>query len=266
MINGSLDFGLKDKVAIVAGGGAVGQEIGNGRAASILLADAGAKVLVADKDEILAKNTFQMIKDRGGEANYICSDLTKSVQCKKVVDFAISNWGRLDILDNNIGIASKLSVVDETEENWDYVMDVNLKPMFLMSKYAIPEMIRSGDGGSIVNISSISATRPKGLTTYSASKGAVLSLSQAMAVDHGVDGIRVNCILPGPVYTPMVYTPGMTKERRSQRQDASLIQIEGDGWDIGKAVVYLCSNWARYITGHLLVVDGGCSLSAKPRG
>jgi NAD(P)-dependent dehydrogenase (short-subunit alcohol dehydrogenase family) len=266
MINGSLDFGLKDKVAIIAGGGAVGQEIGNGRAASILLADAGAKVLVADKDEILAKNTFQMIKDRGGEAKYISGDLTKSEQCKKVVDYAISNWGRLDILDNNIGIASKLSVVDETEENWDYVMDVNLKPMFLMSKYAIPEMIRSGDGGSIVNISSISATRPKGLTTYSASKGAVLSLSQAMAVDHGVDGIRVNCILPGPVYTPMVYTPGMTKERRSQRQDASLIQIEGDGWDIGKAVVYLCSNWARYITGHLLVVDGGCSLSAKPRG
>ena len=266
MINSSLDFGLKDKVAIIAGGGAVGQEIGNGRAASILLADAGAKVLVADKDEILAKNTFQMIKDRGGEAKYISGDLTKSEQCKKVVDYAISNWGRLDILDNNIGIASKLSVVDETEENWDYVMDVNLKPMFLMSKYAIPEMIRSGDGGSIVNISSISATKPKGLTTYSASKGAVLSLSQAMAVDHGVDGIRVNCILPGPVYTPMVYTPGITKQRRSQRQDASLIQIEGDGWDIGKAVVYLCSNWARYITGHLLVVDGGCSLSAKPRG
>ena len=138
MINGSLDFGLKDKVAIIAGGGAVGQEIGNGRAASILLADAGAKVLVADKDEILAKNTFQMIKDRGGEAKYISGDLTKSEQCKKVVDYAISNWGRLDILDNNIGIASKLSVVDETEENWDYVMDVNLKPMFLMSKYAIP--------------------------------------------------------------------------------------------------------------------------------
>ena len=145
-------------------------------------------------------------------------------------------------------------------------MDINLKPMFLMSKYAIPEMINSGNGGSIVNISSISATRPKGLTTYSASKGAVISLSQAMAVDHGADGIRVNCILPGPVYTPMVYSTGMTKQHRFQRKDASLTQIEGDGWDIGKAVVYLCSNWARYITGHLLVVDGGCSLSAKPRG
>jgi NAD(P)-dependent dehydrogenase (short-subunit alcohol dehydrogenase family) len=145
-------------------------------------------------------------------------------------------------------------------------MEVNLKPMFLMSKYAIPAMINSGDGGSIVNISSISATRPKGLTVYSASKGAVLSLSQAMAVDHGGDGIRVNCILPGPVYTPMVYSSGMTEDRRSIRQNASLIQVEGDGWDVGKAVVYLSSSWARYVTGQLMVVDGGCSLSAKPRG
>ena len=262
----TLDFGLKDKVAIVAGGGAVGKDIGNGRAASILLAEAGAKVLVADKDDALAKNTVQMIKDRGGEATSICGDLTKSEQCKKVVDFAISKWGRLDILDNNIGIASELSVVDEPEENWDHVMDINLKPMFLMSKYAIPEMIKSGGGGSIVNISSISATRPRGLTTYSASKGAVLSLSQAMAVDHGADGIRVNCILPGPVYTPMVYSNGMTKQHRSQRQNASLIKMEGDGWDIGKAVVYLSSSWARYVTGHLMVVDGGCSLSSRPRG
>ena len=159
-MNDSLDFGLRGKVAIVAGGGSVGSEIGNGRAASILLADAGAKVVVTDKDELLAKKTVEMIHKRGGEAKYISGDLTESAKCKEVVDFAISNWGRLDILDNNIGIASKLSVVDETEENWDHIMDINLKPMFLMSKYAIPEMIKSGNGGSIVNISSISATRP----------------------------------------------------------------------------------------------------------
>ena len=263
---GSLDLGLKDKVAIVAGGGALGEGIGNGRAASILLAEAGVRVLVVDKDEELANNTVKMIKDRGGEALGIRGDLIQSDQCKRVVDFVLKNWGRLDILDNNIGIDSKLSVVDETEEYWDRVMEVNLKPMFLMSKYAIPAMINSGDGGSIVNISSISATRPKGLTVYSASKGAVLSLSQAMAVDHGGDGIRVNCILPGPVYTPMVYSSGMTEDRRSIRQNASLIQVEGDGWDVGKAVVYLSSSWARYVTGQLMVVDGGCSLSAKPRG
>tara|TARA_B100000459_G_scaffold145007_1_gene108680 strand:- start:1233 stop:2030 length:798 start_codon:yes stop_codon:yes gene_type:complete len=262
----SLDLGLKGKVAIVAGGGAVGNGIGNGRAASILLADAGVNVLVVDKDEVLANKTVEMIEARGGTAISVGAELTKSSECEKVVNLAISKWGRLDILDNNVGIGSKLSVVDETEEHWDRVMDVNLKPMFLLSKYAIPAMIDSGDGGSIVNISSISATRPKGLTVYSTSKGAVLSLSQAMAVDHGADGIRVNCILPGPVYTPMVYAPGMSDEHRSQRQNASLVQIEGEGWDIGKAVVYLSSNWARYVTGHLMVVDGGCSLSAKPRG
>ena len=262
----SLDLGLKDKVAIVAGGGAAGNGIGNGRAAAILLAEAGVKVLIADRDQDLADNTVKMITKRGGAALSIDGDLTKSNDCIKVVDFAMSKLGRLDILDNNIGISSSLTVVDETEEHWDKVMDINLKPMFLMSKYSIPAMIASGDGGSIVNISSISATRPKGLTAYSTSKGAVLSLSQAMAVDHGADGIRVNCILPGPVYTPMVYTPGMSNEHRAQRQNASLVQIEGEGWDIGKAGVYLSSNWARYVTGHSMVVDGGCSLSAKPRG
>ena len=262
----SLELGLKGKVAIVAGGGGPLEGIGNGRAAAILLADAGAKVVVVDKEIDLAQNTVDMIKKRDGKAIGIAGDLTISDECKKVVDFALENWGRLDILDNNIGIASKLSVVEETEEHWDRVMNVNLKPMFLMSKFAIPAMISSGDGGSIVNISSISATRPKGLTSYSASKGAVLSLSQGMAVDHGKNGIRVNCILPGPVYTPMVYSEGMTESLRSQRQKASLIEMEGTGWDIGKAVVYLCSEWARYVTGHLMVVDGGCSLSARPRG
>ena len=262
----SLELGLKGKVAIVAGGGGPLKGIGNGRAAAILLADAGAKVVVVDKEIDLAQNTVDMIKKRDGKAIGIAGDLTISDECKKVVDFALENWGRLDILDNNIGIASKLSVIEETEEHWDRVMNVNLKPMFLMSKFAIPAMISSGDGGSIVNISSISATRPKGLTSYSASKGAVLSLSQAMAVDHGKNGIRVNCILPGPVYTPMVYSEGMTESHRSQRQNASLIEMEGTGWDIGKAVVYLCSEWARYVTGHLMVVDGGCSLSARPRG
>jgi len=262
----TLDLGLKGKVAIVAGGGGGLKGVGNGRAASILLAKAGAKVIVVDKDLSLANNTVNIILENGGEALGIGGDLTKAKECKKVVEFSLDNWGRLDILDNNIGIASKLSVVDETEEYWDHLMNINLKPMFLMSKYAIPAMINSGDGGSIVNISSISATRPKGLTSYSASKGAVLSLSQAMAVDHGKDGIRVNCILPGPVYTPMVYSDGMSESQRSQRQNASLVEIEGTGWDIGKAVVYLCSQWARYVTGHLMVVDGGCSLSSRPRG
>ncbi len=261
-----LDLGLGGKVAIVAGGGAAGDGIGNGRAAAILLARAGAKVLVVDREESLAERTVQMIAERGGEATAMAADLTRSDECRGVVDAAVSRWGRLDVLDNNVGIGSSRSVVDEDEETWKRVMDVNVTPMFLMSKHAIPRMIETAGGGAIVNISSISAILPKGLTAYSTSKGAVLSLTQAMAVDHGKDGIRVNAVLPGPVYTPMVYGRGMTEEHRRQRKNASLVRIEGEGWDVGRAVVYLASNWARYVTGHLLVVDGGCTLSSMPRG
>lgn len=262
----SLELGLTDKVAIVAGGGAAGDGIGNGRAAAILLAQAGARVLVADREQALAERTVQMIADRGGEAAAIGADLTRSDDCRAVVDAAIARWGRLDVLDNNVGIGSSRSVVDEDEQTWRRVMDVNVTPMFLMSKHAIPRMIETAGGGAIINISSISAILPKGLTAYSTSKGAVLALTQAMAVDHGKDGIRVNCVLPGPVHTPMVYGRGMTDAHREQRKNASLVRIEGEGWDIGKAVVYLASDWARYVTGHLMVVDGGCTLSSMPRG
>jgi len=262
----TLDLGLDGKVAIVAGGGAAGDGIGNGRAAAILLAQAGAKVLVVDRDEALAERTVQMIGARGREAAAMGADLTRSDDCRAVAEAAVARWGRLDVLDNNVGIGSSKSVVDEDEQTWKRVMDVNVTPMFLMSKHAIPRMIQTAGGGAIINISSISAILPKGLTAYSTSKGAVLSLTQAMAVDHGKDGIRVNCVLPGPVYTPMVYARGMTAQRRDQRRDASLVRTEGEGWDIGKAVVYLASDWARYVTGHLLVVDGGCTLSSLPRG
>jgi NAD(P)-dependent dehydrogenase (short-subunit alcohol dehydrogenase family) len=116
-----------------------------------------------------------------------------------------------------------------------------------------------------VNVSSISALRPRGLTAYSASKGAVIALTRAMAVDHGPQGIRVNCVAPGPVYTPMVYSRGMTDRARTQRAKASVLGIEGTGWDIGHAVRFLLSDHARYITGHTLVVDGGVTIQAPAR-
>ena len=262
----SLDLGLTGKVAIVAGGGAAGDGIGNGRAAAILLAEAGARVAVVDRDGQLAANTVSMIAERGGEAIALEGDLTRSQDCDRVVNETVARFKRLDVLDNNVGIGSRRSVVDEDEATWRQVMDVNVTPMYLMSKFAIPKMVATAGGGAIVNISSISAILPKGLTAYSTSKGAVLALTQAMAVDHGKDGIRVNCVLPGPVYTPMVSSGGMSEERRRQRQNASLLGIEGEAWDIGKAVVYLACDWARYVTGHHLVVDGGCTLSSLPRG
>ena len=258
-------YGLDDKVAIVAGGGAAGDGIGNGRAAAILLAKAGTKTLVADRDLALAKRTVDMITDAGGTAVAFAGDLTQDHDCAAMVATALDTFGRLDVLDNNVGISSAGSVVDETEAAWDRLMTVNVKPMFLASKHAIPAMIASGGGGAIINISSISALRPRDLTAYSATKGAVIALTRAMAVDHGDEGIRVNCVAPGPVYTPMVYAAGMSDAARERRRVASALETEGSGWDIGRAVLFLASENARYITGQTLVVDGGTTLLGRPR-
>ena len=258
------DWGLAGKVAIVTGGGAAGDGIGNGRAAAILLAKAGARVVVVDRDKALAGRTVEMIREVEGEAIALEADVTQARDCAAMVQAALDTFGRLDLLDNNVGIGSRGSVVDEPEETWRRVMQVNVESMFLAAKHAIPAMRRAG-GGAIVNVSSISALRPRGLTTYSVSKGAVIALTQAMAVDHGPEGIRVNCVAPGPVYTPMVYQRGMSATVRDRRRNASLLKIEGTGWDIGHAVRYLLSDYARYITGHVLVVDGGTTVTAPER-
>ena len=262
---GEDDAGLAGKVAIVAGGGAAGDGIGNGRAAAILLARAGTRVLVVDRDQALAERTVAMISAEGGTAAAHQADLTDPGQARDMVAAALDRFGRLDFLDNNIGIGSRGSVVEETPENWRRVMQVNLEPMFLAAKHAIPAMVKTAGRGAIVNISSISALRPRGLTVYSASKGAVIALTRAMAVDHARDGIRVNCVAPGPVYTPMVYARGMSEAAREQRRRASALGIEGTGWDIGHAVRFLLSDHARYITGQTLVVDGGVTLQAPAR-
>ena len=261
------DAGLAGKVAIVSGGGAVGDGIGNGRAAAILLARAGAKVMVADLDLGLAERTVEMIAAEGGTAAALACDATREAECKRLVEAAVDRWGRLDFLDNNVGIGSRGSVVDEKPEEYRRVMQVNVETMFLLSKYAIPAMIETAKGGAIVNISSISALRPRGLTTYTTSKAAVIGLTQAMAVDHGRDNIRVNCICPGPMYTPMVYARGngMSEAARTQRARASVLKVEGTGWDVGQAVRFLLSGHARYITGQVLVVDGGVTLQGPER-
>jgi len=256
---------LAGRVAVVTGGGAAGDGIGNGRAACILLARSGTRVLVVDRDEGLAKRTAEMIAAEGGTASALACDVTDEAQCAAMAREAASRYGRVDFLVNNVGIGSKGSVVEEKPETWRRVMQVNVETMFLASRAVIPEMIRTAKGGAIVNISSISALRPRGLTTYSASKGAVIALSRAMAVDHGRDGIRVNCIAPGPVYTPMVYARGMSPAARDQRRRASVLAREGTGWDIGQAARFLLSGHARYITGQVLVVDGGATLVGPAR-
>jgi NAD(P)-dependent dehydrogenase (short-subunit alcohol dehydrogenase family) len=259
------DAGLTGKVALISGGGAAGDGIGNGRAAAILLARAGVKVLVADRDLALAQRTADMIRAEDGTAAAMACNVTSEAECKALVEASVDRFGRLDFLDNNVGIGSRGSVVDEKPEEYRRVMQVNVETMFLLSKYAIPAMIKTAKGGAIVNISSISALRPRGLTTYTTSKAAVIGLTQAMAVDHGRDNIRVNCICPGPMYTPMVYARGMTDAARKQRANASVLKTEGTGWDVGHAVKFLLSDHARYITGQVLVVDGGVTLQAPER-
>jgi len=170
-----------------------------------------------------------------------------------------------DRLDNNVGIGGRGSVVSMAPEDWRRVMQVNVDSMYYVSRHAIPAMLETAGGGAIVNVSSISALRPRGLTAYSTSKGAVIALTRAMAVDHGPDGIRVNCVAPGPIYTPRMWTQQMTPAGREARRKASVLGLEGVGWDIGYAVRFLLSAEARYITGQTLVVDGGATLVGPSR-
>ncbi len=255
---------LAGKVAIVTGAGSRAEGIGNGRAAAVLFAREGARVLLVDREPEAAEGTLAMIEEEGGEAAVFQCDVTATEECRAMVADAVGRWDRLDILHNNVGIGGGGSVVEVDEEDWDRILRVNVTGMMLASKHAVPA-IRDSGGGAIVNISSISALRPRGLTPYSTSKGAVIALTQAMAVDHAPDGIRVNCIAPGPVYTPMVSAGGMSEELRERRRLASLLAIEGTGWDVGYAALFLVSDEARYITGVVLPVDGGVLLRGPQR-
>lgn len=256
---------LDGKVAIVTGGGAAGDGIGNGRATCLLLAEAGAQVMVVDRDLELAAHTVEMIREEGGAAIAHEADVTDDGQCETMIGAATEGWGRLDILVNNVGIGSRGTVVTEDLDRWQTVMNVNLHSMVLTSRHAIPAMLDTAGAGSIVNVSSISALRPRGLTAYSTSKGAVMSLTAAMAADHGREGIRVNCVAPGPVRTPMVGGDDMDPALADARVKASVLGVEGTGWDIGAAVRFLVSDNARYITGQTLVVDGGVTLRGPSR-
>lgn len=258
--------GLEGKVAIVAGGGAPGDGIGNGRATAMLLARAGTKVLAVDNKLELAERTIAMIDQEGATAIAHQADVTDPKACQDMVTAALDHFGRLDFLDNNVGIGSRGSVVDEEPGSWREVMRVNVESMYLTSKYAIPAMLKTAGKGAIVNISSISALRPRGLTAYATSKGAVITLTRAMAIDHGPQGIRVNCVAPGPMFTPRMEVRGMTAESRDGRRSASILGIEGTGWDVGQAVKFLLSDHARYITGQTLVVDGGVTIRSPERG
>ncbi|MFI8595563.1 SDR family NAD(P)-dependent oxidoreductase [Microbacterium sp. NPDC078428] len=255
---------LDNKVCVVTGAGSRGPGWGNGKAVAVLFAREGATVVLNDRDADAVAETAAIIDSEGGTASTVIGDLTDAAVAERLSTHAVENHGRLDVLHNNVGIEGAGSVVDMTEELWDRVMAVNVKSMALACKYAVPAMAASG-GGSIVNISSISALRPRGLTPYSASKGAVIALTRAMAVDHAVEGIRVNCVAPGPVYTPHVNSKGMDEHTRERRRNASLLKIEGTAWDVAYASLFFASDEARYITGVTMPVDGGVTSTSAAR-
>ena len=247
---------LEGKVAIVTGAGSSGEGVGNGKAASILFAREGAKVLLVDFQEDRARETLQVIQDEGGVASTLQGDMTKLEDCERMARTAMERYGQVDILDNNVGISQRGTVVEVSEEDWDKVMTVNLKTIVLASKATIPYIIASGGGGAIINISSIAGLRAHSSTPYTASKAGVIGLTFSMAADHAADNIRVNVIAPGLVYTPMV-APRMNDDLRQFRTEAAPLKTEGTGWDVGYAALFLASDEARWITGICLPVDAG---------
>jgi NAD(P)-dependent dehydrogenase (short-subunit alcohol dehydrogenase family) len=246
---------LAGKVAIVAGAGASSAIVGNGQATAMLFAREGAKVVCVDLVAERAKATVAAITTEGGTAIALSADVSKAADCQAMVRAAVERFGRLDILHNNVGISVRADVLEVSEEQWDRVMATNVKSVVLACKYAIPEMIKAG-GGSIINVSSVAGLRANQSTPYSTSKAAIVGLTRSMAGDHGRQGIRVNCILPGLIYGPMT-APRMDDEIRRKRREAGALGTEGTGWDVACAAVFLASDEARWITGVALPVDAG---------
>ena len=251
---------LKDKVAIVTGAGSRGPGIGNGKATAILFAREGAKVLCVDADEARARETVDLIEKENGTAEAFAADVTSAADCKAMVAQAVKTWGGLDILHNNVGVESRLDLMETTEQEWDRVMAIDLKSMLLTTQAAVPAIEKRG-AGAITCVSSIAAFVGHGRTAYAAAKAGVIGFVTSVAVQLGPKGIRVNGIAPGQVWTPMVERLGPAA--RERRKNASPLGTEGSGWDVGWGAVYLASDEARWVTGHILVIDAGLTATTR---
>src|ERR1700709_990129 len=258
------DDRLKGKVAIVTGAGSRAEGVGNGRATAFILARHGARVTLVDTVAQWVEETKRLIEAESGVCQIVEGDVSDPAQCQAIVARTIETWSRLDILVNNVGITGpRGNAVEVDIAAWDRAMRVNVASMMVMAKYAIPEMIKSG-GGSIVNLTSVAGLQgghPSLL--YPTSKGAIVSLTRAMAAHHGRDGISVKCIAPGSVYTPMVASRGMTAEMRKARSEGTLLGTEGTGWDIGYGALFLARDESRWGAGITMPIDGGATAGSK---
>jgi NAD(P)-dependent dehydrogenase (short-subunit alcohol dehydrogenase family) len=254
---------LEAKVALIAGGGADGPakpgealSIGNGRATAILSAREGARVMVADLSLKLAQETVDAIRGEGGRAEAVQADVSDEASCRSAVEATVRSFGTLHLLVNNVGIAVGGRLLETTTEQFDKMVDVNLRGHFLMMKYAVPEIAKAG-GGAIVNVSSLAALRSNQAVAYETTKAALIALSRSAATSHARDHIRVNTILPGLINSSMVRR--LIGDREAQVAPRIPMRRQGTPWEIASAIVFLLSDDASYITGTELIVDGGLS-------
>ena len=264
---------LRGKTAMVVGAGSIGPGWGNGKATAVTFAREGAEVFCVDRNAAAAEETVKIIASEGGKAAAFTADVSRAIEVEAMVEACLRVFGRIDVLDNNVGIAEMGSVIEVSEAEWDRVFAVNLKSAFLAMKHVIPVMRRQG-GGSIINISSIASIRHLGISyvTYATSKAAMNQMTRTTAVEFAADHIRVNAILPGLMKTPMVeHSAGLASsygagdiEAMWRARDAQVpMGHMGEAWDVANAALFLASDESRYITGIELVVDGGVTLKVS---
>jgi NAD(P)-dependent dehydrogenase (short-subunit alcohol dehydrogenase family) len=264
---------LKGKAAMVVGAGSIGPGWGNGKATAVTFAREGAQVFCVDRNAAAAAETVKIITSEGGEAMAFNADVSRAADVEAMVGACLRAYGRIDVLDNNVGIAEMGGVVEVSEADWDRVFAVNLKSAFLAMKHVIPVMAAQG-GGSIINISSVASIRHTGVSyvTYAATKAAMNQMTRTTAVEFASRHIRVNAVLPGLMKTPMVehsaglaasYAAGDVEAMWRARDAQVPMGHMGDAWDVANAALFLASDESRYVTGIELVIDGGLTLKVS---
>lgn len=254
---------LQDKIAIVTGAGSSGPGWGNGKAAAVLFAREGAAVVALDIDAVAVADTASLVRGEGGTCLEVVGDVTHPEDVERMVLETVERFGRIDVLHNNVGIHRHETMETLSIEDWDHILDTNLKSMFLTCRTVLPHMVRAGKG-AIINISSITAIRyaRRSFVAYGTSNAGVLGFTRTIAVEYAGRGIRANAILPGHIDTPMVRRglgddPVKIEAFVKERSAWCPMNRMGDAWDVAYAALFLACDEAKFITGAELVVDGG---------